>query len=206
MKKTLILLAGYPATGKSYMSHKIIEKHPGFVNISQDEMKEKLWDEYGFNNMEEKVALEMQSWKQYYQALDDGMQRGELLMSDYPFSEKQRSTLEEMAQRHGYQVITIRLTGDIDTLYQRSRSRDLDPSRHLGHLVSCYHKGDTMADRTQADCLVTYEIFRDRCLNRGYGTFCLGHLIDVDATDFSKIDYDGIVAQITALMQEDESV
>lgn len=66
MKKTIVLLAGYPATGKSYLCHKILEKLPDFVVVSQDEMKEKLFDQYGFDNMEEKVQIENKSWTMYY--------------------------------------------------------------------------------------------------------------------------------------------
>ena len=58
MKETMILLAGYPATGKSYLCKQILEKYPQFQVISQDDMKEALWDEYGFDNMEEKTKLE----------------------------------------------------------------------------------------------------------------------------------------------------
>ena len=61
MKKTLILLAGYPATGKSYLCSQICSKHPEFRILSQDELKEGLWDQYGFDNMEEKTVLEMNS-------------------------------------------------------------------------------------------------------------------------------------------------
>lgn len=52
MKKTLILLAGYPGTGKTYMCNKLLEQEKDFQVISQDDMKEQLWDEFGFDNME----------------------------------------------------------------------------------------------------------------------------------------------------------
>jgi predicted kinase len=201
MKKSLILLAGYPATGKSYMCRTILEKYPRIVTINQDEYKERKWDAYGFNNIEEKTNLEMLAWEDFYQALEDHMDKSDSIISDYPFSEKQRGRLASLAEHFGYEVITIRLTGDIDKLYERSRKRDLDPSRHLGHMVSCYHKGDVMEDRSQADCLVTYEIFLDRCLHKGYDKFQLGHLIDVDATEFSNIDYPAILKEIGAVLQ-----
>lgn len=63
MKKVLVLLAGYPATGKSFLCNKILEKYPEFQIVSQDTMKEELFDEYGFNNLEEKVKLEQISWQ-----------------------------------------------------------------------------------------------------------------------------------------------
>jgi len=118
------------------------------------------------------------------------------IISDYPFSDKQKGRLAELSGKYGYEVITIRSLGSINKLYDISIKRDLNQNRHLGHLVSKYHKGDVMEDRTQADCLVTYDIFRERCLHKGYDKFQLGHLIEVDASDFSKIDYAQILKDI----------
>ena len=49
---------------------------------------------------------------------------------------------------------------------------------------------------------MTYDIFMDRCRNRGYGTFCLGHLIEVDVTDYKKINYEKIIGQLCELVKE----
>lgn len=202
MKKTIVLLAGYPATGKSYLCNKILERIPDFLVVSQDEMKEKLFDEYGFNNMEEKVAIEYKSWDMYYETMEKCLKNGESIISDYPFSDKQKGKISALAAQYEYQVVTFRLIGDLEVLYERSRARDLDPKRHLSHLVSCYHKGDILEDRSKADCLVTYDIFMDRCKNRGYGTFQLGHLIELDVTEYSKIDYPAIIQELCDLVQE----
>lgn len=202
MKKTIVLLAGYPATGKSYLCNKILERIPDFLVVSQDEMKEKLFDEYGFNNMEEKVAIEYKSWDLYYETMEKCLKNGESIISDYPFSDKQKGKISALAAQYEYQVVTFRLIGDLEVLYERSRARDLDPKRHLSHLVSCYHKGDILEDRSKADCLVTYDIFMDRCKNRGYGTFQLGHLIELDVTEYSKIDYPAIIQELCDLVQE----
>lgn len=200
MKETLILLAGYPATGKSYLCNQILEAIPQFKVVSQDEIKERIWDQYGFFNLEEKSRLENQAWHRYYEKLENDMTEGKLLISDYPFSQKQKNRLETMSEQYGYQVITIRLTGDLDVLYERSRNRDLSEDRHLAHLVSCYHKGDAMEDRSKADCLVTKEIFRERCKKRGYDSFVIGHLIQLDVTDYHKINYSEIVKEIENLV------
>lgn len=202
MKKTIVLLAGYPATGKSYLCNKILEKLPEFIVVSQDEIKEKIFDQYGFNNMEEKVCIENKSWKQYYEVMEEHLQKGDSIISDYPFSDKQKSRISGLSEKYGYQVVTFRLIGDLEVLYQRSKKRDLDPKRHLSHLVSYYHKGDVLEDRSKADCLVTYDIFMDRCKNRGYGTFQLGHLIELDVTDFTKIDYPAVIQELYNLVEE----
>lgn len=202
MKKTIVLLAGYPATGKSYLCGKILEKLPELVVVSQDEMKEELFDQYGFDNMEEKVRIELQSWACYYERMDQLLREGASVISDYPFSDKQKGRIAKLADQYGYQVVTFRLIGDLEVLYERSRKRDLSPSRHLSHLVSKYQKGDVLEDRRKADCLVTYDIFMDRCRNRGYGTFELGHLIEVDVTDYDKIDYPSLVRELCELVEE----
>lgn len=198
MQKNMILLAGYPATGKTYLCNRILEQHPEFEIVSQDETKEKFWEKYGFDNLEEKTELENQAWAVYYDTMEEKMKYGRWIISDYPFSGKQKGKLSDLSEKYDYQVITVRLLGDIDTLYERSRKRDLDPDRHLAHMVSRYHSGDVMEDRSKADCLVTYEIFRERCTTKGYDTFELGHLIEVDVTDFSKVNYDEILAEINS--------
>lgn len=196
MKECMILLAGYPATGKSYMCNLILEKYPQFKIINQDKLKEQKWDKYGFNNIEEKTRLEMMAWDEYYSTIEKKMNNREYIISDYPFSDKQKGKLAELSSKYRYEVITIRLLGSIDKLYDISMKRDLDQNRHLGHLVSKYHKGDVMENRTQADCLVTYDIFKERCLHKGYDKFQLGYLIEVDVSDFSKIDYNQILKDI----------
>ncbi len=48
---------------------------------------------------------------------------------------------------------------------------------------------------------MTYEIFRERCLTRGYDRFELGHLVEIDVTDYAKIDYPGILDQLQKLLE-----
>ena len=52
--------------------------------VSQDDMKEKLFDQYGFDNMEEKVAIENQSWEQYYEVMEEDLKNGDSIISDVP--------------------------------------------------------------------------------------------------------------------------
>lgn len=204
MKKSLILLAGYPATGKTYLANKIIERHPAcFAYITPDDMKEQVWDEVGFNDADDKAAVELLIWKRFYSGLAIYMEDERPIISDYPFSDKQKASLIELSERYGYNVLTVRLVGDPEVIYKRSLSRDLDPSRHLGHLVTRYHRGDVLEDRSKADGLVTMDILIDRCKHKGYDKFQLGELIEVDATDVKKIDYPALLDKIDAFLAKD---
>lgn len=200
MKKTIILLAGYPGTGKSYLCNMIIKQESCFTVLSQDDIKEKLWDEIGFNNAYEKEMLTQLSWGYYYKKMKEFLQNGISVISDYPFSDKQRPMIDFLSKKYGYQIITIRLTADLDILFKRQIKRDLDTKRHLGHVVSCYHYGDVMEDRSKADCLVGYEEFIKRCKTRGYGTFELGHLIEIDVTDYNNADYSIVLQELKSLL------
>lgn len=195
-KNTLILLAGYPGTGKSYFSN-IIQKYYNFFKIiSPDEIKEEYWDKYGFNNLEEKEKLIDESWKEYYKRLEKALENNENIISDYPFSDKQKKKLETLAKKYTCRVVTVRMIADINKLYKRQKDRDLSSDRHLGHILTKYNKNIKIEDRITADGLLTFEEFQNRCLIRGYDKFELGKLIEVDMSDFSKLDYSQIISQI----------
>ncbi|RVU97200.1 kinase [Coriobacteriales bacterium OH1046] len=196
MEKVLILLAGYPATGKSTFCSLFLERHPGILVIAPDDIKEEVWDERGFDDAGEKERLELEVWHRYYARIGRLMRTGGPIITDYPFSSKQKPTLEQLAEEYGYRSVTVRFVGDLDRIYERSLARDLAPSRHLGHLMNRYHKGDCLEDRTKADYLVTPELLRWRCETKGYGSFQMGELIEVDATDISRVDWGALVERL----------
>lgn len=206
MNKNLILLAGLPGTGKTYLSNMITNKLGEFYILSQDELKEHYCDVYGYNNLEEKQEIEKIAWTKYYEKMEQQMQVGSNIMSDYPFSQKQKPHIQKLVEKYGYKVVTIRLVADLDILFERQKKRDLDPTRHLSHIVTSYKKGDHLEDRSKADNLLTYEEFIKRCTTRGYETFELGELYEVDATDYKKVNYSKLLEDIRLrLLDENNS-
>ena len=120
------------------------------------------------------------------------MQMDISILSDYPFSDKQKSRLEQLAATHAYQIVTIRLVADLDILYERQRARDLDDTRH---------KGDILQSRDEQPCMVGYEEFMNRCKNRGYGTFALGTVFELNVTDFSRADYPALMQKLNRILR-----
>ena len=201
MKQTLILLAGYPGTGKSYLAELLMKQFTGFEILSPDEIKEEFWDAYGFRNEQEKEELIQKSWVEYYHRMEWKFTRGISLLSDYPFSHKQHDQLQEVCDKHHVQIITIRMIADLDVLFERQKKRDLDASRHLGHIVKEYHKGIQLTSHEEADNLLDYDEFIQRCTCRGYGTFALGTTLQLDVTDFSTAPYDELMIRINELLE-----
>ena len=201
MKQTLILLAGYPGTGKSYLAELLMKQFTGFEILSPDEIKEEFWDAYGFRNEQEKEELIQKSWVEYYHRMEWKFTRGISLLSDYPFSHKQHDQLQEVCDKHHVQIITIRMIADLDVLFGRQKKRDLDASRHLGHILKEYHKGIQLTSHEEADNLLDYDEFIQRCTCRGYGTFALGTTLQLDVTDFATAPYDELMIRINELLE-----
>ena len=201
MKQTLILLAGYPGTGKSYLAELLMKQFTGFEILSPDEIKEEFWDAYGFRNEQEKEELIQKSWVEYYHRMEWKFTRGISLLSDYPFSHKQHDQLQEVCDKHHVQIITIRMIADLDVLFERQKKRDLDASRHLGHIVKKYHKGICLKCHEEADNLLDYDEFIQRCTCRGYGTFALGTTLQLDVTDSATAPYGELMIRINELLE-----
>lgn len=186
--KVLILLAGLPGTGKTYLSKIIKNKLGPFYTLSQDDLKEFYCDMYGYQNLEEKKDVEKIAWAKYFEIMEQQMKIASNIISDYPFSQKQKPHIKQLVESYGYKVVTIRLTANLDILFERQKKRDLDPTRHLSHIVTSYKKGDHIVDRSMVDNLLTYDEFVKRCTTRGYDTFELGKLYEVDVTDYTTVN------------------
>ena len=101
----------------------------------------------------------------------------------------------------GAPIVTIRLVADLDILYERQRARDLDDTRHPGHIAGSFHKGDILQSRDEQPCMVGYEEFINRCTNRGYGTFALGMVFELNVTDFSRTDYPALMQKLNRILR-----
>lgn len=202
MKKTLLLLAGCPGTGKSYFDNWIRKEIPDyFYESSIDVFKEQLYDEKGFDNLKQRAKLDKNAYSMFYDDVQRLMKEEKSIISDYPFSYKQHDVLEELAKKYDYQIITITLIADPTVLYERQQKRDLDPSRHLGHLMTHYHKGDVVKDRSKIEIKLTrseYDAFNKK---RNYAGFKLGTTIFLDVTDFKTADYENTIKKVKQLIQ-----
>lgn len=196
MESVLFLLAGLPGTGKTFLSNIIRQEMGDFDLVSPDELKEKYWDQYGYDILEEKNKLTELAWSEYYSIVEEKMREKKTILSDYPFSQKQKPLLKNLVEQYNYKVITIRLIADLGVLFDRQKTRDLDTSRHLSHIMTTYHKGDVLENREKADNLLTYEEFISRCTTRGYDTFEMGAIYEIDVTDYTKVDYSSLLKKI----------
>lgn len=185
MPRILLIVAGPPGTGKTYMANQIKTLDTTWRLLSYDDIKEAYFDKLGFRNLEEKRNLGLKSWEEYYQKLENHLQKGEKIIIDYPFSYKQEPILNNLITKYKYKPITITLFGDMEILFERQRSRDLKDNRHVGHILKSYNKSN---HNVEPDDIDNFETFKRRCEERAYDNFAIGENIKVDVTNYGEID------------------
>lgn len=196
--KTMIIVTGGPGTGKSYGAARIEEAFEGLKKLSYDDIKEKNWDIFGFDNKEQKEALNKFGLEEFYLYVRKSMRKAESILLEYPFYQYHRPRLFKLAEEYGYNVITVYLHGDSRVVYERSIRRDRGGKRHPGHLTECYHKEEVRQDEpAPVDAIPDYEAFLKWLKERNYD-IRIGYTIAVDVTDFEKIDYGKIIEDIAA--------
>ncbi|WP_425255350.1 AAA family ATPase [Mammaliicoccus sciuri] len=192
-QKCILILAGPPGTGKTYLANQIMKANANWHILSYDDIKERYFDKYGFNNLSEKAALGEKAWKAFYLQLDDLFHQSKKIIIDYPFSYKQEDTLTRMIAQYQYKPKTLILYGDMHELYKRQKERDLDDSRHIGHIVTRYKNGDFP---NTPDDLDDFEQFKSRCEDRQYDHFHIGNYKRINATHFEDVNLNEILLWI----------
>lgn len=133
-----VLVAGFPATGKSTLAA-ALSKELSIPLFSKDSIKEKLYDTVGFHSRAEKVALGVGSMEILYYCAGQVLGTGQSVILENNFEDSSKPGLLALLERYPCQPVTLRLTGDLPTIYQRFLKRDTSPQRHRGHVVNtCY--------------------------------------------------------------------
>ena len=194
MAPFILIVTGPPGCGKTHFAARVKKYFPSLTVLAYDTIKERYFDEYGFNNMEEKQRVNDMSIAAFYALLKDTMQMKKNILIEYPFNKMHEQKLGDIVSSHGYKAVTIRLTGDYRTLYERAVHRDVHEPRNQGHLLRAYHKG---APVKPEDVIPEpdFESFVAACERKNY-RIEIGDAFTVDVTDYDAVDYDSLFAEI----------
>jgi len=193
----LILIAGLPATGKSGFAEYAGEKLQ-LPLICKDSIKEILFDDVGFKCHDEKTHLNYASLHIMLYAAEQILRCGKSVILENNFENYAKPELNRLIETYKCNVITVMFGGDVSVIYRRYVDRNADPTRHRGHVLSdCYPEREAIGHIPDP---IPLETFRDSFRERGMSTFDIGgKRIEVDTTDFSRVNYADIVDQIQAL-------
>ncbi|MBQ1307528.1 MAG: AAA family ATPase [Erysipelotrichaceae bacterium] len=201
MKALIILISGAPGTGKSTIAGKVMERYPDLELLSYDALKEVFWERYGFDNKEEKEEINRKSLLFFYEELERMMRDRKNIISEYPFYQRHRETLKNLIEQNDYQCISVMLYGDRHLIYEREKRRNRNYSRHPAHVLNRYHKEDFTEGTKVEPIVYSEEEFWKMIEHKDY-SLNLGRQIDIDVTDYDKIDLTGLFECIREMKEE----
>lgn len=200
-KRTLIIFTGGPGTGKSGTAQRFLNyiDNDEIVNISYDQIKEKNWDIFGFDNIEQKERLNWWCLEEFYLTIQKKMWENKTILIEYPFYQRHKPKLQELLQAFTYSAVTIYLYADMQTVYKRGDSRNQLDNRHPGHFLEQYHI-ETYTREMLSSVSKTAPTFEEFTAGISHKTYNiqLGLNIPIDVTDFSNINYEEIYQKIVA--------
>ena len=198
-RRTIIIFTGGPGTGKSGTAKRFLDYlgNDDIEKISYDEIKEKNWDRFGFDNVKQKDRINAWGLEEFYLTIQKAMWENKTILIEYPFYQRHKPKLEELIDESEYFAATIYLYTDMETVYERGVKRDHGNDRHPGHLLESYHIETYRPEMLNSVDRIapTYEEFTSSIAHKVYD-IALGLNIPVDVTDFSTIDYADIYQKI----------
>jgi len=181
---TIIIVTGRPATGKSTLA-KWLSQELKLPLVSKDSIREELFDRLGWKDRMWAQELGKASVDIMFYFARAELEVGHSIIMDNsfypPVSNPRFQALKEQYQAESIQIVC---DSDRDTLFQRFKSRAESGKRHPGH-------GD------QAVLAELYLNLSDTSLPiLDIG----GGVIEVDSTDFAKVDYQGLLEKVKERM------
>lgn len=182
MEKVLILIAGMPGVGKTRFANYLSEKLQ-IALICKDKLKEIIWDKVHYDTSirtESKIYAGLAYDLSFY-FCEMLMGTSQPVIFESNFTKLGGDIFQPMVQKYGYKVINILFDGDSQVIHKRFVERDKTSERHPGLVSNGFF-----------DDFEVFEKAAQACGGFKYGDV----IINVDATDFSKISYDDLVEKV----------
>ena len=126
----LILISGDLAAGKSTLAASLSEAL-NIVYLTKDSLKEIACDAIGYETREENRQLSIAATDSMIYFFNQCALVNQSLILEANFRGDEIARVKDIADEYHYQVLLIKLTGDINLLYQRFLDRLVN--RHIAH-------------------------------------------------------------------------
>lgn len=185
-KKLLIVITGLPCTGKTTFGRKIAERFK-LPFISKDEFKELLFDNLGWDDREYSKKIGGASYDLLYRVAGIFMEAEKSLIIETNFNpEFANKEISGLLKKYNFKVLQIRFFSDGEKLIERFVRRSNNSERHPGHVDSG-----------------NLDEFRSMLIQGKIGKMEIGgEFIDIDTTDFEKVDFETICVAVEKVMKE----
>lgn len=178
-KRVLIIVAGPPCTGKTTLAEKIAANY-NLLLLYKDGIKETLMDSLGVENREESRKIGIATYKVLYRLFESVMRTGNSLVIESNFyAEYDSVRLNALIRKYEYTAVQIQCRTDSKVLFKRYMERANSKDRHPGHFDLQYQHVEPALMEGRTELLK---------IN--------GQLIELDTTDFDRIDYEKLYETI----------
>ncbi|MEA3248881.1 MAG: AAA family ATPase [Patescibacteria group bacterium] len=180
LERTLVVVNGLPATGKTTLA-RVVADILGLPLFIEDDYKEAIFDKIGVQDREWSKTVGSAAIRIHFRVIEACLRAGVSCMIENFFRREIFSDrITKLCFQHGFSCVQVLCYADGEEVYRRFSNRALSGERHPGH--------------DDANCL---ERFRPSLLQWRLDPLILpGRLIEVDTTEFSKVDFAAIAEDI----------
>jgi predicted kinase len=180
MHPTILIVTGRPAAGKSTLA-RWLSQELKLPLVSKDNIREELFDRLGWKDRKWAQELGKASVDMMFYFARAELEVGHSIIMDNAFHPPiSNSRFQALKEKYKAQSIQIVCDSDRETLFQRFKTRADSATRHPGH----------------GDQDVLEELYANLADNSSQILEIGGSIIEVDTTDFAKVDYQEILKQV----------
>ncbi|MBN9392700.1 MAG: ATP-binding protein [Chloroflexi bacterium] len=179
----LVIVSGPPASGKTTLARQLAHEL-NLPLITKDDIKESLFDSLGWQDRAWSKKLGAATYHLLYYFLEAALAGGVSLIVESNFGPMSTSELKRLQEIYPFRPFQVMCRADGKTLVERYKARA--GQRHPGHVDF-----DALAD-------IEPVLRQGRLEPLGLD----GEIIELDTTDFSKIDVAGTIARLKTALED----
>jgi len=176
----LIIVSGPPCSGKTTLARCIAQEFH-LPLVAKDDIKESLFDSLGWKDRAWSKKLGRATFEVLFYFVESQLAAGRSLIAEANFyADTMTERFRSMQAQYDFAPLQILCRAKSDVLAERFRARWASGTRHPGHV------DDQIGEEEMVALFKRY----DKGMDIG------GAIIEIDTTDFSRIDYAGLFKAI----------